>query len=560
MEKPWLAQYPKTVPTEIDYDEFSSLVEFLEFKTKKFADKPAFSNFGSTLTYADLDRETRKFANFLRLDLSLTKGERVAIMMPNLLQGPVATFAILRAGMIVVSINPLYTARELKHQLNDAGAKTIIILENFAHVLASIIEDTSVEQVIITKMGDMLTFPKALIINLVLKHVKKMVPSYRIANVVSFNDALKRGGRHAYEKVDVCASDIAFLQYTGGTTGLSRGAMLTHENLLANSAQATAWIVGTSAPEKALEEGKEIVITALPLYHIFALMANCLTFMNLGGLNYLITNPRDFPNFFKELKKVRFTCMTGVNTLFNGLLHTPGLEQVDFSTVKLIIGGGMALQKSVVDQWKEKTGTTLIEAFGLTETSPAVSINPVDLDGYTGSIGLPLPSTDCCIRDDNGNNLSIGEVGELYVKGPQVMKGYWNAPQETSEVLSKDGWVSTGDIARMDERGYMYIVDRKKDMILVSGFNVYPNEIEAVVAAHPGVLECGAVGVPDPHSGEVVKILVVKSDQSLDQEALHDYCDENLCGYKRPKFIEFRDELPKTTVGKVLRRELRETG
>lgn len=559
MDKPWLAQYPHSIPPEISYDEYSSLTDFFESKAKIFAERPAFSNFGTTLTYTQIEEKSRWIANFLRSDLRITKGERVAIMMPNLLQAPVSIFGTLRAGLIVVSINPLYTPRELKYQLNDSGTETIIILENFAHVLASVLPQTTVRNVIITRMGDLLAFPKSVLVNAVIKHIKKMVPSYRIDQIIPFKDALKRGARFPYEKSDATREDIAFLQYTGGTTGVSKGAMLTHGNLLANTVQATAWIRGTSPPERPLEEGSEIIITALPLYHIFALMANCMTFINVGAVNYLITNPRDLRAFVKELKNVPFTCMTGVNTLFNGLLNTPGFDELDFSTVKLVLGGGMAVQRSVADRWRSVTGTNLIEAYGLTETSPGVCINPVDQQSFNGSIGPPLPSTDCCVRNDDNKTLGTGEIGELCVRGPQVMKGYWNRPEETAEVLDSDGWLRTGDIARIDELGYVYIVDRKKDMILVSGFNVYPNEIEEVVAAHPGVLECGAIGVLDEESGEAIKIIVVKKDSKLNEQILHDYCKTNLCGYKRPKRIEFTNELPKTPVGKILRRELRKT-
>ena len=559
MEKPWLARYPGNTPAEINVDDYVSLVEFFENKMEEFADRPAFSNFGTILSYAQLEEKTRYFANFLRSDLGLKKGERVAVMMPNLLQNPIVIFGVLRAGLIVVNTNPLYTARELKHQLNDSGAGTIVVLENFAHVLEGILPATQVKNVVITRMGDVLAFPKAAIMNLVVKHVKKMVPDYRITGAISFKAALKSGSRYGYESVEMQPDDIAFLQYTGGTTGASKGAMLSHRNMLVNMEQAITWLTHTTPPGRELEIGHEIIITALPLYHIFSLTANCLCFMSIGGLNYLVTNPRDLPHFVKELKKIPFTCMTGVNTLFNGLLNTPGFDQVDFSSLKIVLGGGMAVQKKVATRWKKVTGTTLIEAYGLTETSPAVCINPIDLKEFNGSIGFPLPSTDCKITDDEGNELGFDHPGELCVKGPQVMKGYWNHPEETAGVLSSDGWFHTGDIAKIDEQGRVYIVDRKKDMILVSGFNVYPNEIEAVVADHPGVIECGAIGIACANSGEKVKIVVVRKDPDLDKETLRKYCVANLTPYKVPKYIEFKDELPKTNVGKILRRALRET-
>ncbi len=554
-----MAQYPGNTPAEINADDYTSLVEFFEKKSEEFADRPAFSNFGTTLSYSQLEEKTRYFANYLRSDLGLKKGGRVAVMMPNLLQNPIVIFGVLRAGLIVVNTNPLYTARELKHQLNDSGAGTIVILENFAHVLESILSETQVENVMITRMGDALAFPKATVMNLVVKHVKKMVPYYRITGATSFKAALKSGSGYGYESVEMKPDDIAFLQYTGGTTGASKGAMLSHKNLLVNMRQAITWIMNTSSLGRELRMGHEIIITALPLYHIFSLTANCLCFMSIGGLNHLITNPRDLPNFVKELKKISFTCMTGVNTLFNGLLNAPGFDQVDFSSLKIVLGGGMAVQKKVAKRWKSVTGATLIEAYGLTETSPAVCINPMNLKEFNGSIGFPLPSTDCKITDDEGNELGFGQPGELCVKGPQVMQGYWNHPEESAEVLSADGWLRTGDIAKIDEQGTVYIVDRKKDMILVSGFNVYPNEIEAVVADHPGVIECGAIGIACENSGEKVKIVVVKKDPNLDEKTLQEYCVANLTGYKVPKYIEFRDELPKTNVGKILRRALRET-
>jgi long-chain acyl-CoA synthetase len=460
-------------------------------------------------------------------------------------------FGILRAGLTVVNTNPLYTARELRHQLHDSGASAIIVLDNFASVLEEVLRDTPIKHVITTALGD-LVGAKGAVVNFVVRHIKKMVPPFSIPHAVRFNTALKIGARGRMPKIDVGHGDIAFLQYTGGTTGVAKGAMLTHRNMVANMLQASAWL-GTT-----LNEGEEVIITAIPLYHIFALTANCLVFMKTGGLNYLITNPRDMKGFVKELRSVDFTAMTGVNTLFNGLLNTPGFDKLDFSRFKFTMGGGMAVQRVVADRWKKVTGVTLVEAYGLTETSPAACVNPLDLPDYNGSIGLPIPSTEVCIQDDDGKHLPVGEIGELCIRGPQVMKGYWQRPEETAKVLAADGWLHTGDIAKMDEKGYFYIVDRKKDMILVSGFNVYPNEIEDVIAQCPGVLEVAAVGVPDEKSGEAVKIVVVKKDQNLTAEMLKAHSRANLTGYKLPKYIEFRDSLPKTNVGKILRRELRD--
>ncbi len=550
--RPWLEHYPVGVKPEVDLQEYASIVSVLESSCRKFRDLPAFANFGMSLSYDEIDKASAQFANYLLFDLQLNKGDRVALMMPNVLQYPIALMGVLRAGLTVVNVNPLYTARELRHQLKDSGALAILVLDNFAHTVADVLADTQVRQVITTGVGDMLAFPKGAIINFVLKYVKRQVPAYSIAGAIRFNESLRRGSRHALPKIDIAPSDIAFLQYTGGTTGVSKGAMLTHRNMVANMQQASAWIGNN------LREGEEIIITALPLYHIFSLTSNCLVFMKTGGLNYLITNPRDMPGFVKELKASRFTCLTGVNTLFNGLLHTPGFEQLDFSRLHLTLGGGMAVQRAVAERWKQVTGCALAEAYGLTETSPAVCINPLDLKDYNGSIGLPVPSTDVCVKDEDGRMLAIGEVGELCVKGPQVMLGYWQRPDETAKVIDNEGWLRTGDMARMDERGYFYIVDRKKDMILVSGFNVYPNEIEDVIAQMPGVLEVAAVGVPDEKSGEAVKVVIVRKDPLLTADAIKAYCRENLTGYKLPKVIEFRTELPKTNVGKILRRELRD--
>ena len=552
-ERPWLQSYPAGVPAEIDVDEFRSVTAVFDASVAKFRDRPAYSNFGKTLTYGETDALVTQFASYLLGELQLKKGDRVAVMMPNCLQYPIATFGILRAGLTVVNVNPLYTARELKHQLVDADVAALVVVDNFGSTVEQVIAQTPVRQVITTGLGDMLGFPKGPLINFVLKYVKKMVPDYHLKGAIRFKEALALGKRHAMPVVEVDHDDIAFLQYTGGTTGVAKGAMLTHRNLVANMQQASAWISGSG-----VEPGKEVIITALPLYHIFALTANGLVFMKIGALNYLITNPRDMKGFVKELRNNRFTAITGVNTLFNGLLNTPGFDEVDFSGLKVTLGGGMAVQRSVAERWKKTTGVPLIEAYGLTETSPAACINPLDLKEYNGSIGLPMPSTDACIKNDYGQTLPVGEVGELCIRGPQVMKGYWHRPDETAQAMDADGWLHTGDMARMDEKGFFYIVDRKKDMILVSGFNVYPNEVEDVIAMMPGVLEVAAVGVPSEKSGEAVKVVIVKKDPNLTEEQVKDFARANLTGYKHPRIVEFRTELPKTNVGKILRRELRD--
>jgi long-chain acyl-CoA synthetase len=549
---PWLASYPAGVPAEIDLDEFPSIVSILETSCDRYRTHVAFENMGRELTYDDIDRLSRDFAAYLIHVVKLKKGDRVALMLPNVLQYPVAIFGVLRAGMTVVNTNPMYTARELKHQLVDSGASAILVLDNFASVLAEVVKETPVRHVMTTGVGDMLGFPKGAIVNFVLKYVKKAVPEYDLPGAVRFNDALARGRGKPLPEIDVQPGDIAFLQYTGGTTGVAKGAMLTHRNLVANMQQASVWI-GTNA-----KPGAEHIITALPLYHIFALTANCLVFMKFGGVNHLITNPRDMPGFVKSMSKIPFTAITGVNTLFNGLLNTPGFDQLDFSRLHLSLGGGMAVQRAVADRWKQVTGNTLIEAYGLTETSPACCMNPLDLAEYNGAIGLPIPSTIVCVQDEDGRELPHGEVGELCVKGPQVMKGYWQRPEETAKVMTADGWLRTGDMAKMDDQGFFFIVDRKKDMILVSGFNVYPNEIEDVIATHPGVLEVAAVGVPDEKSGEAVKVVIVKKDPALTAEDIKAHCKTSLTGYKLPRYVEFRSELPKSNVGKILRRELRD--
>jgi len=551
MEKVWLKSYPPGVPEEVDLDAYASVSDVFEQAINRFGERPCFSNLGTTLSYSEMDRYTDQLASYLQNLPGMSKGDRVAVMMPNVLQNPISIFAILRAGFTVVNVNPLYTPRELRYQLSDSGAKVIIVMENFCHTVAEVIADTPVQCVITTQLGDLLKFPKSVIVNLVVKYVKKLVPAFALEQSITFKQALRAGAGQRHRPVSVTHDDLAFLQYTGGTTGVAKGAMLTHGNMTANMQQASAWIQGI------VNEDDEAIITALPLYHIFSLTANCLVFMKLGALNYLITNPRDMPGFVKELQGLRFTALTGVNTLFNALMNTPGFEKIDFSSLKLSLGGGMAVQQPVAERWQKLTGTPLLEAYGLTETSPAVCINPLNLPKYNGSIGLPVPSTEVSVQDEDGNILPQGEVGELCVRGPQVMKGYWRKPEETARVLSSDGWLKTGDVAQMDEQGFFRIVDRLKDMILVSGFNVYPNEIETVIAGHEGVLEVGVIGEPDADSGEVVKAVIVRKDPTLDAATIIAHCRENLTAYKVPKIVEFRDELPKTNVGKILRRELR---
>ena len=551
MDKVWLRNYPEGVPAEADIDAYDSIVALFEESVRRFGDRPAYSNFGVTITYRELDERARALAGYLQ-GLGLEPGDRVAIMMPNLLANPVAIFGVLLAGLTVVNTNPLYTARELEHQLTDSEARAIVIVENFASVLADVIGRTRVEHVVLVRMGDGLGFPKSALINFVVRRVKKMVPAFHLPDAVRFPRALEEGRGKPLRPSEAGRDDVAFLQYTGGTTGVAKGATLSHGNVVSNLQQTSSWIGGSFEP------GQEVFVTALPLYHIFSLVANCLTGMKYGALNVLITNPRDMPAFVKLVAGLKFSVITGVNTLYNGLLNTPGFESVDFSRLKLAVGGGMAMQRAVADRWREVTGVPVVEAYGLTETSPAAVANRLDQTEFTGAIGLPLPSTDISIRDDDGNEVGFDTPGELCVHGPQVMQGYWGRPDATAEVLSDDGWLRTGDMAIIDEEGYLRIVDRKKDMIIVSGFNVYPNEIEDVVALHPGVLEVGAVGVPDEKSGEAPKIVVVKKDPDLTSEALIEHCREQLTGYKVPRHVEFRDELPKTNVGKVLRRELRD--
>jgi long-chain acyl-CoA synthetase len=553
MEKIWLKQYPEGVPAEIDVNEFSSLREFLEQSFAKYRSLPAFTNMGHSITFGELDQLSRYLGGWLQKNAGLSKGDRVAVMMPNIIQYAVAVAAILRAGLTVTNVNPLYTPRELEHQLKDSGAKAIIIVENFACTLAKVRHNTSVKTVIVTAIGDMLPAPKRHIVNFLIRKVKKMVPEYNIPEAITLHKALKEGKWQTMDTPELGHDDLAFLQYTGGTTGVAKGAMLTHRNIIANLLQARAWLNAT------VTEGQSIVITPLPLYHIFSLTANFFTFTLMGGNNILITNPRDMPAFIKELKKHKFTFITGVNTLFNGLLNTPGFEEVDFSHLKATLGGGMAVQRAVAERWQQVTGKPLIEAYGLTETSPAACINPMTNTEFNGSIGLPISSTDVSIRDEDGKDLGVGAVGEICIRGPQVMAGYWNRPDETAKVMLEGGWFRSGDMGRMDDQGYIYIEDRKKDMILVSGFNVYPNEVEGVAVTHPAVLEAAAVGIPDEKSGEIVKLLVVcREGQSVTDKELIAFCRESLTGYKVPRLVEFRKELPKTNVGKILRRELRD--
>ena len=554
MEKVWLASYPEGVPELIPDPPYSSLTDMMNASMKKYASRKAYTNMGSSITFGELDELSNRFAHYLLYELNLKKGDRVAIMLPNVNQYPIALCGILKAGLVVVNVNPLYTPRELKHQLSDSRAKTIIILENFANVLSEVIHETSIEKVILTKMGDMLSFPKNHIVNFVVKHIKKLVPPYEYSDSSSFLEILSKNKNSQLEKIDIDIEDIAFLQYTGGTTGLSKGAMITHKNMLYNLYQSKAW------RSDLLEDVDIIVaITALPLYHIFSLQSNCLAMMLDGGENILITNPRDFPAFVKELAKHSFVYITGVNTLFASLLNTPGFDKLDFSSLRWTIGGGMAVQNAVSKNWEKITGQPILQAYGLTETSPAAIINPINFEEFTGSIGLPISSTEVMICDDDGTQLPIGDLGEICIKGPQVMKGYWEKPDETQKVLSSDGWLKTGDMGRMDQDGFIFIEDRKKDMILVSGFNVYPNEIEGVVAEMDDVLEVAAIGKESPDSGEIVKLFVVKKNPELSDSEIYEHCKKNLTAYKVPKEIEYRDELPKTNVGKILRRALRES-
>ncbi|ALO44667.1 long-chain-fatty-acid--CoA ligase FadD [Pseudoalteromonas phenolica] len=550
MDKIWLKRYPKGMPETIDPEHYNSLLELFDKSFTEYASLPAYSNMSKTMTYQQVDIATKAVASYLQNTLGLGRGDKVAVMMPNLLQTPISILGVLRAGCTVVNVNPLYTARELEHQLNDSEAKAIFILANFANTLESVIDKTNVKHIVLTQIGDMLGGVKKHLVNFVVKRVKKMVPPFSLPSAIPFNEVVS-ADPGAYKAPDIHRDDLAFLQYTGGTTGVSKGAMLSHGNMVGNLEQVSGCL------DNVLDKGKEVVITALPLYHIFALTANCLTFMKYGGHNILITNPRDMAGFVKELAKYPFTAITGVNTLFNGLLNTPGFSDLDFSNLKMSLGGGMAVQRPVAEKWQAVTKSKLMEGYGLTECAPLVTICPYDLDGYNGSIGLPAPSTELKIILENGDEAPKGEAGELCVKGPQVMQGYYNRPEATAECLN-DGWFATGDIATYDDEGFFYIVDRKKDMILVSGFNVFPNEIEEIVAMHEGVLEVAAIGVPHEVSGEQVKVFVVKKDPSLTEKDIISHCRDNLTNYKVPKLVEFRDELPKTNVGKILRRALKD--
>jgi long-chain acyl-CoA synthetase len=550
MDRIWLKSYPAGVPADIDPGKYRSLIELFDSSIAKYRDRPAFHSMGKSITFDQLDKRSRDFGAWLQAR-GLAKGARVAIMMPNCLQYPIAMFGILRAGCTVVNVNPLYTPRELEHQLKDSGAEAIVVLENFGHVLQEVRGRTPVKHVIVTSLGELLGV-KGVIVNLVVRKVKKMVPPYDLPGSVSFKEALTQGSNKSLKTPPLTHDDIAFLQYTGGTTGVSKGAMLLHRNIIAALQQYEAWLM------PAIGDQRAIIITALPLYHIFSLTVNCLVMMVVGGENVLITNPRDIPGFVKELAKHKYTIITGVNTLFNALLNHPEFAKLDFSSLRLAVGGGMAVQKAVAERWRQVTGTALIEGYGLTETAPSATANPMNVGEFSGSIGVPMPSTEVVLRDDNDRDVAHGQPGEICIRGPQVMAGYWQRPDETAKVIGKDNFLHTGDIGIMDEKGFIRIVDRKKDMILVSGFNVYPNEIEQVLAMHPGVLECAAIGVPDEHSGEVPKVFVVKKDPQLTEQDVLEHCKKELTGYKRPKYVEFRSDLPKTNVGKILRRALRE--
>ena len=552
MEKPWLDSYEKGVKAEIDETLYQSIPDVFRQSVEKFANQPAFQNMGKTLTYAEVGKLAEDFASYLQNVLKLPRGERVAIMLPNLLQYPIALFGILQAGLVAVNTNPLYTPRELEHQLKDSGATTIIVLENFANTLELVLPRTQIKHVIVASVGEMFGFFKGTLMNFVLRKIKKMVPEYRISGAIPFQTTLKEGAAHTFRPVTLTREDTALLQYTGGTTGVAKGAVLSHGNICANMLQAKEWI------KNQLREGKETVIAALPLYHIFALTVNLMIFTNAGSKIILITNPRDMKGFIGELKKERISVFIGVNTLFNGMVNQPDFATVDFSNLRLTLGGGMATQKAVAEKWKKITGTPIVEAYGLTEASPGVCCNPLNIEAYSGGIGLPVPSTEVELRDADGKEVGVGQPGELWVRGPQVMKGYWNRPEETAKTIDARGFLETGDIAVMDEKGWLKLVDRKKDLIVVSGFNVYPNEIEEVVSHNDKVMEVACIGVPNEKTGEALKVFVVKKDPSLTKEELIEFCRTELTAYKVPKDIEFRDELPKSNVGKILRRELRE--
>lgn len=552
MEKIWLNNYPEGIPHEINPDAYASIVDLFEQSVDKYRKKPALHNFGTTMSYGELEQRSRDFAAYLQQYLGKQKGNRLGIMLPNTMQYLVVMFGALRAGMVVVNINPLYTPRELEHQVNDAGLDTIVVLANFMHTVEEALPHTNLKHIIVTEIGDMFSGPKSCIVNFAVRRVKKMVPNYNLSNSINFRDALKKGRRSRFKTVNVVGDDIAFLQYTGGTTGVAKGAMLTHRNIIANVEQAYAWMASH------IEPGKEVTITALPLYHIFALTVNSFVFMKAGVLNVLITNPRDIPGFIKELQRQKFTVFVGVNTLFKALLRHKRFSEINFKHLKIALGGGMAVHRSVAELWKEMTGKPLLEAYGLTETSPAATCNRLDMSDYNGSIGMPMPSTEIKIIDDKGHTLPLGAVGELCIRGPQVMRGYWNMPEETKQVIMEDGWLRTGDIAKMDQSGHVYIVDRKKDMIVVSGYNVYPTEVEAVIAQHPDVAEVAVIGVPSEKTGEYIKAFIVSKNETLDRDAIITFCRDRLTVYKIPRHIEFREELPKSNVGKILRKELRE--
>ena len=552
MEKLWLNSYEQGVNAEIDITQYSSISDVFRQSVEKFAHQPAFQNMGKTLTYAEVGKLAENFASYLQNVLKLPRGERVAVMLPNLLQYPIALFGILQAGLVAVNTNPLYTPRELEHQLKDSGATTIIVLENFANTLELVLPRTQIKHVIVASVGEMFGFFKGTLMNFVLRKIKKMVPEYRISGAIPFQTTLKEGAAHTFRPVTLTREDTALLQYTGGTTGVAKGAVLSHGNICANMLQAKEWI------KNQLREGKETVIAALPLYHIFALTVNLMIFTNAGSKIILITNPRDMKGFIGELKKERISVFIGVNTLFNGMVNQPDFATVDFSNLRLTLGGGMATQKAVAEKWKKITGTPIVEAYGLTEASPGVCCNPLNIEAYSGGIGLPVPSTEVELRDADGKEVPVGQPGELWVRGPQVMKGYWNRPEETAKTIDARGFLETGDIAVMDEKGWLKLVDRKKDLIVVSGFNVYPNEIEEVVSHNDKVMEVACIGVPNEKTGEALKVFVVKKDPSLTKEELIEFCRTELTAYKVPKDIEFRDELPKSNVGKILRRELRE--
>jgi len=555
MDKIWLKSYPPNMPTEINPDQYGSLVQLLEESFTKFADRNAYVCMDKFLTYKEIDTYSKQMAAWLQ-SRGLKKGARVAVMMPNVLQYPIAIAAILRAGFTVVNVNPLYTPRELEHQLNDSGSEAIIVLENFATTLEQVLTKTPVKHIVVASMGEMLGGLKGVIVNFVVRNVKKLVPPFSLPNAVRFKDVLSMGTRMTFTPVKASSSDVAFLQYTGGTTGVSKGATLSHRNVIANVLQSEAWSQPAMAQEPHVDQ--ITIVCALPLYHIFALTACAMWGTRVGALNILIPNPRDIGGFIKELAKYKINMLPAVNTLYNALLNHPDIGSVDFSALKISNGGGMAVQQAVNDKWKARTGTCIIEGYGLSETSPVATCNRADLTEFSGTIGLPVPSTDIAILDDDGNPVALGESGEIAIRGPQVMAGYWNRPDETAKVMTADGFFKSGDVGVMDANGYVKIVDRKKDMILVSGFNVYPNELEGVIALHPGVLECAVIGVPDEHSGEAVKVFVVKKDPNLTSEQLMDYCKQQFTGYKKPKYIEFRTELPKTNVGKILRRVLRD--